>query len=172
MTNYDAVAEHKHRELLEQRTKELQTLVRVAQVVNVIDLDYVLLQTIQLTTEVSGASKGSFFLLNDRQQPIQRYITQRDLPPEMSRQVALDVVQKGLAGWVIRNKSGAIVSDVENDERWHVFSDDKQIDVRSALCMPVMYEDNIQGIVTLVSPEVNHFTEPDLQTDWRNGESG
>ena len=149
--------------VLERRTQELQTLVQVAQLINVIDLDYVLAQTLKLTTEVSGASKGSFFLLDDNLMPIQRFITQRNMPPEMTREVAQHVVQNGLAGWSIRNRRGAVVEDVESDERWYRFDDDEQEDVRSALCMPVLYEENIQGVMTLVHPDVGHFDENHLQ---------
>jgi two-component system phosphate regulon sensor histidine kinase PhoR len=148
---------------LERRTQELQTLVQVAQLINVIDLDFVLAQTLKLTTEVSGASKGSFFLLDDNGMPIQRFITQRNLPPEMTRQVATHVIKQGLAGWSIRNRRGAIVEDVEADERWFTFDDDEQADVRSALCMPVLHEEKIQGVMTLVNPEVGHFDEHHLQ---------
>ena len=148
---------------LERRTQELQTLVQVAQLINVIDLDFVLAQTLKLTTEVSGASKGSFFLLDDDQMPIQRFITQRNMPPEMTREVATNVVRNGLAGWSIRNRRGAIVEDVQADNRWIVLEDDEQIDVRSALSMPVLHEGKIQGIMTLVSPHVGHFDEHHLQ---------
>lgn len=151
------------KDLLAQRTRQLQTLVRVAELINIVDLDFVLAQTMQLTTEVSGASKGSFFLLDENLQPIQRFITQRNMPPEMSRQVAREVVEKGLAGWCVRHRKGAAVEDVSQDERWYVFADDKQDDVRSALCMPVIFEDQIHGVMTLVSPTVGHFSAADLQ---------
>jgi PAS domain S-box-containing protein len=153
----------KQRYLLQQRTKELQTLVRVAQLINVIDLDYVLGQTLQLTTEVSGAAKGSFFLLDENQRPVQRFITQRNMPPAISRQVALHVIEHGLAGWCVRHRAGTIVHDVKQDERWHVFPDDPQDDVRSALCVPVMQLRQVHGIITLVHPEVGHFSDSDLE---------
>jgi signal transduction histidine kinase len=55
------------------------------------------------------------------------------------------------------------VEDVEADERWFTFDDDEQEDVRSALCMPVLHEEKIQGVMTLVNPEVGHFDEHHLQ---------
>lgn len=149
--------------LLHQRTQELQTLVQVAQLINVIDLDFVLTQTMQLVTEVSKATKGSFFLLDNRSQPIQRFITQRDMPPEISRLVAREVIENGLAGWCVRNRQGAIVEDVTKDDRWYVIPDDPQTDVLSALCVPIFYENQLQAIITLVNSEVGHFQESDLQ---------
>ncbi|HLA44774.1 MAG TPA: GAF domain-containing protein, partial [Aggregatilineales bacterium] len=163
MNTQDKSIEHQSGELLQKRTRELQALVRVAQLINTIDLDYVLSQTLHITTEISGASKGSLFLLNSQRQPIQRFITQRDLPPEMTRQVAQDVVEKGLAGWCVRHKEGAVVPDIEKDERWFIFSDDEQQDVRSALCMPVMHKDEVSGIITLVHPSEGHFSEANLE---------
>jgi signal transduction histidine kinase len=149
--------------LLHQRTLELQTLVRVAQLINVIDLDFVLTQTMQLVTEVSKATKGSLFLLDSRNEPIQRFLTQRDMPPEISRQVAREVIENGLAGWCVRHRTGAVVDDVTQDERWYIFADDPQTDVRSALCVPVFHENQLQAVITLVNSDVGHFTDSDLQ---------
>ncbi len=155
--------EEQNNGLLKRRTEELRAVVRVAQLINIIDLDGVLAQTLKVTMEVVGASKGSFFLLDTSGMPIQRFITQRDMPPEMTREVARDVLQKGLAGWCIRHKQGAIVADVDRDERWYVFADDYQDDVHSAICIPVMYEGEPRGVMTLVSPDYNAFDEYDLQ---------
>ncbi len=149
--------------LLKRRTEELRAIVKVAQLINIIDLDGVLAQTLKVTMEVVKATKGSFFLLDVNGMPIQRFLTQRDLPPEVTREVARDVLQKGLAGWCIRHKQGAIVNDVENDDRWHVFMDDDQVDVRSAICIPVLYDGEPRGVMTLVSPELNAFDDHDLQ---------
>ncbi|NJL93899.1 MAG: GAF domain-containing protein [Anaerolineae bacterium] len=143
--------------LLKRRTQELRTLVQVAQLVNTIDLDYVLAAMLQITTESVGARKGSFFLLDPQGMPIQRFLTQRNLPPEVSREVARDVAEKGLAGWCIRHQMSAIVTDILQDERWYFFPDDAQSDVRSALCVPVFYEGTAQGILTLVSDVVGYF---------------
>lgn len=155
--------EEQNNGLLKRRTEELRAVVRVAQLINIIDLDGVLAQTLKVTMEVVGASKGSFFLLDSSGMPIQRFLTQRDMPPEMTGEVARDVLQKGLAGWCIRHKQGAIVADVDSDERWYVFADDHQDDVHSAICIPVMYEGEPRGVMTLVSPEYNAFDEYDLQ---------
>lgn len=155
--------EYNNEGLLKRRTEELRAIVRVAQLINIIDLDGVLSQTLKVTMEVVGASKGSFFLLDTNGMPIQRFLTQRDLPPEVTREVAREVVQKGLAHWCITHKKGAIVDDVENDERWLVFDDDDQVDVRSAICIPVLYDDEPRGVMTLVSPELKAFDEYDLQ---------
>lgn len=155
--------EEQNEGLLKRRTEELRAVVRVAQLINIIDLDGVLAQTLKVTMEVVGATKGSFFLLDANGLPIQRFITQRDLPPEMTREVARDVLQKGLAGWCIRHKQGAIVGDVDADERWHVFADDYQDDVHSAICIPVLYDGEPRGVMTLVSPDYNAFDEYDLQ---------
>lgn len=163
MTKTKKVAQYQHRGLLSRRTQELKALVQVAQLVNVIDLDYVLTQTLQVITEAVRATKGSFFLLDAAGEPIQRFITQRNMPPEVSRQVARQVIQQGLAGWCIRNKKGTVVDDIQTDPRWLVFPDDDQTDVRSALCVPVLYDQEPQGVITLVSPEVAHFDELDLE---------
>lgn len=149
-------------DLLQRRTRELQTLVQVAQLINIIDLDHVLLQTMQLTREAIGASKGSLFLIDDEGRPTQRFITQRDMPPAMTHKVAQEVIEKGLAGWCIRHQEGAIIDSVSQDERWLKLDDDDQADVKSAICLPITHEKKTLGVMTLVSPESNHFSSGNL----------
>lgn len=151
-----------NRDFSQQRTKELQALVQVAQLIKSVDLDYVLLQTMQLTREVSGALKGSLFLLDDDLKPTQRFITQRDLPPETSQRVASEVLAKGLAGWCARAQKSAILADVTQDMRWHTLPDDPQTDIKTALCVPILHEGKTLGVMTLVHDQADAFSEHDL----------
>lgn len=159
----DHAHEDQHLILLKRRTEELQTLVRVAQLINILDLDSVLSETLLVTSQAVGADTGSFFLLDEQGNPIQRFITQRNMPPEMTREVARDVLDKGLAGWCVRHRTGAISDDVSQDERWYVFPDDDQTNVRSALVVPVLWENELQGILTLVSSQTAYFDTSHLQ---------
>ncbi len=138
-------------------------MVRVSQLIDSIDLDYVLGEMLKIITETVEAYKGSIFLLDEKLQPVQRFLTQRALPPEMTRQVAHDVLDKGLAGWCVRHGQGAIVPDISQDGRWHIFPDDHQQDVRSAMCVLLQHEGRTLGVLTLVNPNVAHFHDEHLQ---------
>lgn len=145
------------------QTAEYRALLQIAQLVTTFDLDHVLSEILRIMIDVSEAKKGSIFLLDRENRPYRRFILQRDLPPEASRITVSLVLQNGLAGWCAREKRGAAVEDVTRDERWLVFPDDEQPDVRSAMCVPLMFENNVQGVMTLVSNEMGHFTDTSLE---------
>jgi two-component system phosphate regulon sensor histidine kinase PhoR len=151
------------RDLLQRRTRELQILVRASQLVDELNLDKVLGRTLALAAELVGAHKGSFFLLDEQLRPVQRFITQRELSPEESRQIAQVVIDKGLAGWCIKNAKGALVSDIEQDPRWLRLPDDTQDDVKTALCVPVSTQKRVCGVMTLVGQTVGQFDEYHLE---------
>src|SRR5436190_5953070 len=115
------------------QTRQLEVLVQVAQLIATLDLDEVLQQTLKLTTEVVGAQKGSFFLLDEQGRTLQRFIAARDMDSERKQEVSLRVLEHGLAGWAIANKQAAIIFDTATDERWVVLDD--ELRVRSAICV-------------------------------------
>lgn len=144
-------------------TDEYHALLQVAQLITTLDLDRVLTQILQITNDVIGAKKGSILLLDINGAPYRRFILQRDLPPEMSQIAVSRVLERGLAGWVVREKHGAIVSNVNADERWLILPDDDQADVASALCVPFLLENRVQGVMTLVNDVPNSFTDHSLE---------
>src|SRR5215813_13053269 len=143
------------------QTRQLETLVQVSQLIGTPDLDEVLLQTLNLTREVVDAARGSFFLLDSQRRSLQRFIAARDMDPYRKKVVGHRVLDEGLAGWVIRNKQGAIVDDTAGDDRWLILDDGLR--VRSALCVPYFIEGDVRGVMTLEHPEPHHFSPLDLQ---------
>ena len=111
-------------------TRQLEVLVQVSQLIATLDLDEVLLQTLKLTTETVGASKGSVFLLDEQGRTLQRFIAARDMDPHKKSVVSHQVLDGGLARWVIDHKQGVIVDDTAEDPRWLVLDD--SLRVRSA----------------------------------------
>jgi len=146
---------------LNRKTREVAVLAQVAELLTSLDLDNVLARTLHVLTEAVGAERGSFWLVDEHGQATQRIITRRNLPPERSSAVVGTVLERGLAGWVFRNKQAAIVNDTLTDERWVVFPDDPAI-ARSALCVPFMFDGRINGIMTLEHSNPNNFLQDDL----------
>ena len=72
------------------------------------------------------------------------------------------MLDKGLAGWVFRNKQGTIVYDTQPDDRWYIFPDGTS-KARSALCVPFLYNGEVLAVLTMLYPEPNHFTEYHLR---------
>lgn len=151
------------KEHAQRKVGEIQALIDVSRLITVVDLNKVLSETLTIVAGAVGANKGSLILLDADGKPYQRFITQRDLPPEDSKIVVSRVLQEGLAGWCVREKRGTIVSDADKDGRWLIFDDDDQTDVRSALGVPFIFEDRVHAVMTLVNDQADHFTRQDLQ---------
>ena len=142
-------------------SKDLQLLSEISQLLTMLDLDRVLQTVIDLAAKSVGAAKTSLFLHDGTDIDWEHIVVTRDLSSDQSIAVVRRVMDTGLAGWVSRNREGAIIEDTFNDDRWHVFPDDKY-PVRSALCVPFLHLDRVLAILTLVHPEPNHFTRHHL----------
>ncbi|NWF69539.1 MAG: GAF domain-containing protein [Chloroflexi bacterium] len=141
---------------------DLELLSEVSQLLTLLDLDRVLQRAIRLAAKSVGASKASLFLHDEFDVDWGHIFVTRDMTPDESVRVVRKVLDKGLAGWVLRHRQAAIVHDAETDERWYVFPDD-DYKVGSALCVPLMMNQQVLAVVTLVHPEKNHFTEYHLR---------
>src|SRR5260221_360023 len=142
-------------------TQQLEVLVQITQLIATLDLDEVLLHTLARMTEVAGASQASFFLIDERENTVQRFIAARDMDPQKKSMVSHSVLEHGLAGWVLANAEAAIVTDTMEDSRWLMLDDKER--VRSALCVPFFIEGRIRGVMTLEHPEPDHFSNEDLR---------
>jgi PAS domain S-box-containing protein len=138
--------------------EDLERLVEVSRLLTLHDLGQVMQQAMELTASAAGAQEASLFLHNGTNVDWNYVFTARSLSENDSVKVVETVLDEGLAGWVIRNRKSAIVVDTEQDERWHVFPDDKML-VRSALCVPLMNDDEVVAVMTLVHPQRDHFTD-------------
>jgi PAS domain S-box-containing protein len=145
-------------------TRHLEMLVQIAELLSTLDLDQVLTQIIGLTTDTTGAARGSFFLLDEEGLSLQRFIAARNLPSESKAVVSRYVLERGLAGWVITNRRSALVTDTRADDRWITLEDDtEQSRVRSAICVPFFVNDSLRGVMTLEHPDAGYFTPEDLR---------
>jgi two-component system NtrC family sensor kinase len=85
----------------------------------------------------------------------------RNLASHEADRVIGTVVDRGLAGWVVRNKKGAIVADTSVDPRWFSFTDEES-PAGSVLAVPLMADGQVLGVMTLDHPRTNRFQERHL----------
>ena len=119
-------------------------------------LNATLQQTLEVTIELTGAEKGSIFLLNDEGVVTDGILTRAEASPD--RRVALvgAVLDQGLAGWVVRHRRIGLVEDTLRDRRWLTLPD-QPYQVRSALAVPIMRSNRVRGVVTLLHSAPGHF---------------
>jgi len=74
-----------------------------------------------------------------------------------------DVVQKGLAGWVMRNRKAALVNNTQHDPRWltRVWEEQSR-PARSAMSIPLTVSNHVVGTMTLVGQQSHQFSMQDL----------
>jgi GAF domain-containing protein len=79
-------------------------------------------------------------------------------PPRFS-----DVLERGLAGWVVENRQAALVTNTLDDPRWlaRLWEWEGEIP-RSAISVPLLANDHVVGVLTLVNSQVGKYTEEDL----------
>lgn len=127
-----------------------------------LDLNEVLAEVLSLTVDTLGADQGSIFLLNQDQQVSHHILARHNLPPEESAYAVSTVLDKGLAGWALRQRQAALVEDTLADPRWYHLPDD-ELSTRSAIAVPLLYRGRINGLLTLTHSEPCLFTPQHLE---------
>lgn len=125
-----------------------------------LDLDIVLRRVISLSVSNVGAANGSIIVLDESGVPIEGVISVGERMIEATQQLS-DVIDKGLAGWVVRNKQGVLITNTSIDDRWMHRPDDAedQTGPKSAVSVPIIVRDQLVGVMTLVHPSPEMFTK-------------
>ena len=124
--------------------------------------DKMLVKILQKTLEVfaglTGAEKGSLFLLDRNGVVIESILTRIDATPEQRSQLIGRVLDKGLAGWVRRHREVGLIVDTKEDDRW-LDLPDQPYTARSALAVPLLRDEKLLGLLTLLHAQPGHFSQ-------------
>lgn len=72
---------------------------------------------------------------------------------------------KGIAGWALTHHEPVLVADAAADPRfWPALDNYLDITSHSYMAVPLFIQDRAMGVLTVMSHEVGHYTEKDLQT--------
>jgi PAS domain S-box-containing protein len=135
------------------------------ELVSNLDLHTVLVRVLSLSSKYVGAERASALVLDEHQQPFEGAIIIDDrLTPHTVEQLR-GTIDHGLAGWVLRHRQPALVTDSRWDERWQQRPDDaaERSGAKAAICVPIMAQEQVVGIITLVHPTVNFFNAEHLK---------
>ncbi len=127
-----------------------------------LNIDEAIQRVLQLATKALDAYSGSIVVLDENgalKQVCLAYEGEYRL--ECSNQIR-EIIQQGLAGWVIRNRQPALVANTREDPRWLPRDWDKCCITRSALAIPLIFNSQVFAVLTLTRPESKHFTEEDM----------
>ena len=112
--------------------------------------------TLDLSAELADAEKGGLFLLAKTGVVTESILTRSDTTPEQRSKLIGTVLDKGLAGWVRRNRQIGLITDTRNDDRW-LDLPDQPYTVGSALAVPILRGEELLGILTLLHANPGHF---------------
>ena len=121
-------------------------------------LTRLLQKTLEVSAELTGADKGSLFLVDKKGAVTHSILTRVDPTPEQRTKIIGQVFDEGLAGWVRRNRKIGLIVDTRDDDRW-VSLPNQPYTVGSALSVPVLRGDNLLGIITLLHDKPGNFNQ-------------
>lgn len=128
-----------------------------------LDLHNMLSRILAVTVEYVGAAGGSIVVLDEEGEVVDGALTYAGEIKDQPTELFSETIQHGLAGWVLENRQPALVSDTKEDPRWMSRRWEATLDLsRSAICVPLLTQDRVIGILTLTRLQSNRFTMEDL----------
>jgi len=130
-----------------------------------LDLKLVLQRMLFSAINNVGGERGSIIVLDDNGKAVESAIVYGNQVRESNTIQFKETVERGLAGWVIRNRQAALVTDTRSDERWLTRADDLRENSagKSVLCVPLLAREALVGVLTLVHPTPNTYTQDNLE---------
>ena len=122
-----------------------------------LDAPTVAQEALEALCGMTGARQGVVYALDPDTSRLRLVAAfgHREAVEELDRRLQLQVGQ-GLSGWVALHRQTAIVEDVTRDDRWLVVRGlDKY--VRSAVSVPLLFGEELVGVMSLGSPEKAAF---------------
>jgi NtrC-family two-component system sensor histidine kinase KinB len=144
----------------------LELLIGVSRdVATALDLRTVLQRLLFAAINNVGGERGSIVVMDDRGKPLDATIVYGRRFHDHTTQQLKETVERGLAGWVVKNRQSALVPDTSKDDRWLRRPDDsaENSGAKSAICVPLLARDQVVGVLTLVHPTPNSFGNEHLE---------
>jgi serine phosphatase RsbU (regulator of sigma subunit)/putative methionine-R-sulfoxide reductase with GAF domain len=146
---------------LRRRADQLALIAEVSDAVtSSLDLGKVMDRTVELIHGKFGHPYVHLFTVHpNRRQVIYEAGSGKRSKKQTGYTIPLDA-PKGIIPWVARTGELALVNDVSRDERY-VDSPFPPKNVRSELCVPLLFDNQIVGVLDLQSDRLNAFTDED-----------
>jgi PAS domain S-box-containing protein len=122
-------------------------------------LKSMLLEIMRVSSALLGAEESSIFLLDESEVVIESILARGAMVRERKNNLIGQVIDRGLAGWVMRHKKAGKVDETTTDERW-IELRGQPYKVRSALCLPLIKGKRTLGLLTLMHSQPKHFSTP------------
>lgn len=153
-----------HKEIENELTARRQLFEKLVAVARATAEDASLQATLQnaldVTAALTGAEYGSLFLLDSDGRVTHSILARGKTAPGSRTQIVGAVMNKGVAGWVLRHRRTALIHDTNEDDRWVTFEDQPYV-ARSVLVAPITSGSDVPGVLTLQHSQPAFFDEED-----------
>ena len=149
----------------EEKRIDLQLLLAISRALAVhSSLRDLLQQVLRLTLDRIEASSGSVMVLNENCEVVDGCLSYAGAIGPLPFHGHSEIVEQGMAGWVVRNRKPVLITSTRNDSRWLTRAwEEHEGKSRSAVVVPLFASDRVIGVLTLVRQETQPFTESDLE---------
>ena len=137
---------------------DLSLLVEISQLFTVSDLNTVLHKVVDLAARAVGATTANLFMFKDGEVDWHYIIDDENFTPD----VVQEILGHGLAGWVARHREIAVIENTLIDKRWAKIRNE-EIKDKSAVGLPLIYQNELMAVVTLAHTSPEYFSERDVQ---------
>lgn len=145
-------------ELVQERQR-ISTLYEIASEIaaSTLDLERVLTRTLDAVAAAIGASMGVVLKVDDISDRLY-VLAQIGLEVDHEDERLQLSLNEGLAGWIIQNRQGVVIGDVQNDYRWVSISE-RERKPRSAVAALLESGEEVSGVIMFYDEHPNVFTD-------------
>lgn len=152
--------------MLQDQRAVLELLYKVSrEFASALDLRTVLTRVLFASLNNVGGERATIIVLDDNGRVVESAIVYGSQLRETTTLQIRDTVDRGLAGWVMRNRQPALVPDTSKDPRWLRREDDAldRSGAKSAIVVPLLAREKMVGVLTLVHPVPRAYGDEHLE---------
>jgi len=114
-------------------------------------------------TQGLQASSGSFALLDENNRIANAALVYSGQVSNANTDQMGVFIKSGLAGWAVKNRQPALLESTQKDRRWMERMQTGSLkSARSVLCVPLIEEERVMGVITLSRPASEPFSGKEM----------
>ena len=134
------------------------------ELVSALDLRTLLQRILTLSLEIVEGDTASIIIMDESGVPVDAALIVGGEIFEGTVDRLKSTLESGLAGWVVRNATPALVADTSKDERWIVrsYTDRESEGAKASVCVPLIVKEQLVGVITFTHRTVGYYTQAHL----------
>ncbi|MDJ0857134.1 MAG: SpoIIE family protein phosphatase [Desulfobacterales bacterium] len=118
----------------------------------------ILSESAEIFRKLTGAELCSLILFDSDGQMDESILSRGEIAADQTREIVAQVLQEGLAGWVVTHQVVGLVENSARDDRW-IDLPDQPYEAGSAICLPIISAEQVLGVLTLTHSQPAYFNQ-------------